>query len=96
MLQLAVFLTPTVVKLVHHHEFERVEFLQTTHNSLTKQNEQCPICHFEFVNFISENNEKPKCDTHNILLLLNTGETRPLHNTPLQFFSNRAPPLAIA
>lgn len=93
--QLVVFMTPTVVKLVHHHEFERVEFLPTTHKTLTKYNEQCPICHFEFVTFISENNEKSRCDAQNIQLLLSSGETQPLHNTPLQFFSNRAPPPAI-
>ena len=94
--QLVVFMTPTVVKLVHHHEFERVEFLLSTHKTLAKYNEQCPICHFEFVTFISENNEKPRCDAQNIILLLSSGETRQLLNTPLRFYSNRAPPPAIA
>jgi hypothetical protein len=96
MLQLVVFLTPMVVKLIHHHEFEHLEFLKTTHNALTKENEQCLICHFEFVTFISETNEKPRCDTQNIILLLSSGETRQLLNTPLRFYSNRAPPPAIA
>jgi hypothetical protein len=94
--QLVVFMTPTVVKLVHHHEFERGEFLQTTHKAFTKDNKQCPICNFEFVTFITENNEKSRCDAQNIPLLLSSGETRQLLNTPLRFYSNRAPPPAIA
>jgi len=85
-----------VIKIVHHHEVERVVFLHTTDKTLTKDNEQCPICHFEFVNFISTNNEKPSCDFQKIMLLISSGQTSQLLNTPFQFFSNRAPPQAIA
>ena len=51
--QLLVFITPDSIKAIHHHKVEL--------NAITKDNEHpliskvpksCPICNFEFVNFI--------------------------------------------
>jgi hypothetical protein len=92
LLQLVVFITPLAIKLFHHHEIVRIALIQTTTKTLAKYNEQCPICHFEFVNFIPTNNESSHSYSHKLVLLLCSGETRQLINTPLQFFSNRAPP----
>jgi len=95
-LQLMVFVTPMVIKLAHHHEANSINVVQTTQKTLVKDNEQCPICHFEFVNFISENNEKPDYVSQNIAILLTSGQTRKLLNAPNQYHSNRAPPQSIA
>jgi hypothetical protein len=92
LLQLAVFISPLVIKLFHHHEIERIVLIQTTNKTLANHNEQCPICHFEFVNFISTKNETTQSYSNKYILLLSSGETRHLFNCPLQFFSNRAPP----
>jgi hypothetical protein len=92
LLQLAVFLSPMAIKLFHHHEIERIVLLQTTNKTIASLNEQCPICHFEFVNFISTKNEIIQTNYNKLVLLLCSGETRQLLNTPLQFYSNRAPP----
>ena len=91
-----VFVTPMGIKLIHHHKVERMVFLHTTDKTLTKDFNQCPICHFEFVNFISTNSEKSWSDYQNFILLLSSGLTSELLNTPLQFYSNRAPPPAIS
>ena len=45
---------------------------------------------------VSEMVEKPSCDFQKIMLLISSGQTSQLLNTPFQFFSNRAPPQAIA
>ena len=96
MLQLLVFITPTVIKLIHHHEVEQFVLQNNTNKSLAKDHDQCPICHFEFVNFISSNSEKLSFDSQNIVIILSLGQTSQLINSPLQFFSNRAPPSAVA
>ena len=96
LLQLVVFISPLVIKLFHHHEIERIVLIQTTNKTLANHNEQCPICHFEFVNFISTKNEITQSYSNKFILLLSSGETRHLFNSPLQFFSNRAPPQTIA
>ena len=96
LLQLVVFITPMVIKLVHHHEAEQVLLLHNTQNTLVKGIDNCPICHFEFVNIISNDSEKPHCDSQNIVILLNSGQTSQFLNTPHRYFSNRAPPLAVA
>jgi len=91
-----VFITPLAIKFFHHHEIVRIALIQTTNKTLAEYNEQCPICHFEFVNFIPTNNENTHSYSQSLVLLLSSGETRQLINTPLQFFSNRAPPRNIA
>jgi hypothetical protein len=96
LLQLVVFLSPLVIKFFHHHEIERIVFTQTTNKTIANHYEQCPICHFEFVNFISTNNEITQSFSNKFILLISSGETRHLFNSPLQFFSNRAPPPTIA
>jgi hypothetical protein len=96
LLQLMVFIAPMAIKLIHHHETERVVFSHTTNKTLAKDKEQCPICHFEFVNFIPGNRENISTCFQDIAVLLNSGPISPLLNSPLQFFSNRAPPFVAA
>ena len=91
-----VFITPLVIKLVHHHEVEQVVFLHHTQNTLVRGIDKCPICHFEFVNLISNNNKKTCFVSQNILILLSTGQTSQPLNVPHSDLSNRAPPIAIA
>ena len=95
LLQLLVFITPSVVKLIHHHEVELSVLQFNSNKSIAKDHDRCPICHFEFVNFISSNSEKQSFNFQNLVILLCLGQTSQLLNTPHQFFSNRAPPLAI-
>ena len=96
LLQLLVFITPTVIKLIHHHEVEQFVLQFNSNKSVAKDHDQCPICHFEFVNFVSSDHDKLDFDIQNTMVLLCLGHTSPLSNTPLQFFSNRAPPSEIA
>lgn len=94
-MQLVVFITPMVIKLVHHHEVEQVVLLNNAQNTFVKGIDNCPICHFEFVNIISNNNEKSCCASQNILVLLSSGQTSQPLNIPHANFSNRAPPPAV-
>ena len=95
MLQLVVFITPMVIKLIHHHEAEQLVLLHNTRNTFVKGIDKCPICHFEFVNIIANNNEKTCCASQNILILLISGQTSQPLNVPHSDLSNRAPPIAI-
>lgn len=94
-MQLVVFITPMVIKLIHHHEVEQVVLLYNANKTLVKGIGHCPICQFELVNIISNNNEKSYCYSQNILILLSSGQTSQFLNTPHLNFSNRAPPLAV-
>jgi hypothetical protein len=48
-----VFITPNSIKAIHHHKSELIAFKKVNNISeISKSTKSCPICNFEFVNFI--------------------------------------------
>ncbi len=66
---LLVFFSPILIKTIHflyvHHDHDTDHLSHQKH--ITKQHKQCPICSFEFVEFI--NNNKVQIDTVPELIL---------------------------
>lgn len=51
--QLLVFITPDSIKAIHHHKSELIAVKEVNDISVfSKSSKSCPICNFEFVNFI--------------------------------------------
>jgi hypothetical protein len=51
-LLLALFLTPGLIQVFHHHEHESIHVHSIGQGSLLSKYEHCAICSFEFVSFL--------------------------------------------
>ncbi|MFA5328821.1 MAG: hypothetical protein WC384_13595 [Prolixibacteraceae bacterium] len=88
---LALLLYPGLVKLVHvHHDSSDSFFSKGI--SLQTQEEPCPVCNFEFVSFLNEQ-EVEFAFKLPLIAVTNTPETE-IYQVPVNiYFSLRAPPL---
>jgi len=85
------FMTPTVVKLEHHHEHFVCHARGEKH--LHEQHEQCAVCNFEFSLFEDSPNNIFTCKSQSYLPEYNSSCVSVARQTPRYSFQLRAPPL---
>jgi hypothetical protein len=92
---LLVFITPFAIKDMHHHETSSLDITyQADYGTvLSKAEKPCPVCQFEFFNFISDDPItnwicRPVC------LVKNCTSVQQVHTIPFSSYLLRAPPLA--
>lgn len=52
--QLLIFVAPLTIKAGHHHESDSLSSSPLFPGKTVSKEEHCPICNFEFVNFINQ------------------------------------------
>jgi hypothetical protein len=91
-MMLILFVSPMTVKAVHHHLPVRIPVLADPHGkSITAAAGACPLCQFEFVTFISFDNQE--YSHYSQLSSLDCYEPTPgIKGNSFTCYSLRAPP----
>jgi len=91
-----VFLTPDIVKATHHHNVE-LQFIHQGQgpNFLSKASKSCPICNFEFVNFIFKG-ASPYYYFQSISTIKKPEPVFQEYNFSFTAYLHRAPPLTFS
>ena len=93
LLLLALFLTPGLIQVFHHHEHEVLHVHSNGQGGLLSKYEHCAICSFEFVSFLKS--EPVFVSTGDLKLLsLPAGICEAPVLSDVLILSDRAPPLS--
>jgi len=91
-LQLIVLIAAFTIKYTHHHADEQLQKNQTNKGiTLSKTENPCPICQFEFVHFISKE-IKHTCISQPVSNVINIELSNQIFKISFYSFSLRAPP----
>lgn len=92
-IHLLIFLYPLANKIVHRHHDASQHHEYSENASLCQQEDDCPVCEFEFYNFIVAPQFRPNAPV-SVVCTVNSAAPNGKYTRHINYFSLRAPPVS--